>query len=307
MSDGVMPVRLDWMRLDPEVLDANGMQWFLTNCKGFWDSAAPRVDITERFIHHGAYMGPNYFKERIITLEGRAFANDFATLRAAQARVAGICADVNKSFWLTFESEIGNISAEVRLDDATTTQPFEVYTPAFDFSIQLIAPDPRKFSENWHVVAGRLPLQISDSGLNFDATLNFGVGANHGLIFGDDDVTGGARLINRGSAEAAPVLTLHGPLVNPVLSCQDSNGNGYQLKYNGTLNSGDIVVIDPDGPSVLLGGTASRRHLLNPANFSGFKVPPATDTPGVLVIGLSHDGSPSATGWFEAAYRDCWW
>lgn len=310
MSEGVMPCQLDWLRLD-EQYDENGIQWFLTKCEGFWDSPQPRMDLTERITGHGGYLGPNWMKERIIKLEGRAFQDDgdWAKLRAAQAAVNGICGgSTTAQYPLTFESEIGNITCYVQLDDSTTTQPTNVFTPAFDFTIQLIATDPRKYSENWHTVSGGLPLDGSGTGIDFDSTMHWGDGSGHGLLFGDDTVSGGARLINQGTAPSYPVFSIYGPLENPVLSTQDAQGNGYEMKYNATLAEGEWVDIAPEDPSVMLEGSGQRRHLLNPANFSGFVVPAATATaPGELIVGLSHDGDPFGTGHFEASYRDCWW
>lgn len=320
MAEGVMPLKLDWLYLNADVEDPNGVQWICTDCTGLWDSPNPRVNLTERVISHGAFMGPMYMKERIITIKGRAFAPDFDTLRTAQARVAGLCSDPNTTYDLVCESELGTLTCGVRLDGQTLTNPFAVFTPAFEFSMQLVAVDPRKYSNNWNMFTAGLASEGSGTGLNFGTWpvpnppidgLDFGTGSDtSGLVFGTSTTTGAVRLFNAGTAPSAPIYRLVGPLTTPTLTTVSESGVPAMMTYNATLGDGETVVINPLAPSVLLGGTASRRYLLNPANFSGFVIPPAnpaTDAPGVLQVGLVHQGPTTAAGYMQASYRDAWW
>lgn len=315
MADGVMPLKLDWLYLNPEVEDEQGIQWICTDCTGLWDSPEPRVNLAERVITHGAFMGPMYMKERVITIKGRAFAPDFATLRQAQAQVAGLCTDPNETYTLLCESEIGLIACGVRLDGKTLATPFNVFTPAFEFSIQVVAPDPRKYSNDWNTMSTGLAREGSGTGLDFAVADPASSGkkgldfvSDGGLTFGASTLSGAVALDNRGTAPSAPIYTLVGPLSTPVIST-GSDGAASTMRYNGELAAGETVVIDPASPSVLLGGTASRRHLLNPADFAGFVIPAAdaaTGNPGHLTIGLTHSGPVTASGYLQATYRDAW-
>lgn len=145
------------------------------------------------------------------------------------------------------------------------------------------------------------PYTTTLSGLNYgNSSL-----ANVGLTFGVSNTTGFSSLQNTGTAPAMPVYTLYGPLTTPVLTATQADGTTATLQYNATLGIGDTVVIDPKAPSVMFNG-ASRRYLLNPANFSGFNIPPidgATGKPGSLKVGLSHSGSSTAGGYCTATYQ----
>jgi hypothetical protein len=143
-----------------------------------------------------------------------------------------------------------------------------------------------------------------DSGLDFDDGLDFGTGAvDDGLDFGSTHASGLMRLTNRGTAPTMPVFTLYGPLINPSLTTAKGT-----LHYNTWIGPHQFVVIDPSVPSVLLGGTATRRELLYPANFEAFSIPAAAPdgTPGTLTVGLSHAGPVTYTGRVEARYRAAW-
>jgi len=147
------------------------------------------------------------------------------------------------------------------------------------------------------------PVEVN-SGLDFDGGLDFGTGAeDDGLDFGSTHASGLMRLTNRGTAPTMPVFTLYGPLINPSLTTAKGT-----LHYNTWIGPHQFVVIDPSVPSVLLGGTATRRELLYPANFEAFSIPAAAPdgTPGTLTVGLSHAGPVTYTGRVQARYRAAW-
>lgn len=313
--------QLDWLEFNPDVEDADGLHWIMTDIRGYFDSPAPRAQMSERVNAHGAFRGPNWRKARTISITGRCFAPDHVALRDAQARVAGICGAVDETYALTCYDESGVTTCLVRLDDDILTKPLKTYHPAFEFSIQLIAPDPRRYSNAIATSTTGLPRDGSGTGLDFaqlaelpgsGTGLYFGDGMpTSGLVFGTATLSGGVRLTNSGTAPSSPIYTLRGPLTKPVLTATQPDGVSGQMKYNAELGPQDTVVIDPVTPSVLLGGTASRRHLLNPANFASFFVPPAPSSgsasgPGVLIVGLTHEGPVTATGTLEVNYRDAW-
>lgn len=477
--DGNPIWHLDWLTLDPYNPDPNGVTWILEDEVGFWDGATPRLTsdtsaLVEKVNKHGAMLGPNWMMERIITLKGKTFAPDQGTLSLAVTQLSSICSDPNQTYKLSCDSVLGQIYCNVRLDAQTQITPFAL-APSFAWSIQLIAPDPRKYTTQTYTSTLQLPQASTGNGLDFatpvnnisnpqfatnttgwsafasttlaqvtapgtvpisgvttaasatstaaasngmqtalqplnlendhvslsaylyatvaktvtisiswydvnsnlisqstqatslmastwtqatvtgvpptNATqyqvaaqetatasgsvfyatafqaeynavstayttslqgLNFGAndltgvtGQPVGLTFGASDSSGIVTLLNGGTAPALPVFTLNGPLNTPVLTTTDANDNTATMQYNGTLGIGDVVVIDPNAPSVLFNG-ASRRFLLNPANFSAFAIPPmnpATGQPGVMNVGLSHSGSSSSGGYATATYQ----
>lgn len=304
---------LDWLTMDPgeHARDSRGVQWVCTEEKGFWSSPGPKAELTARLNQHGSYRPPGYKQSRTISLKGRAFARDWEVLRQAEADVLGLLSDPQTPGDLTCHSELGALTCQVYLDDEILCTPYANLTePAVEFSLQLVAPDPRKYAVETQVMSTGLAQDAGD-GLDFAQVgtfpddqdgLFFGFGDTDGLFFGTN-ISGFMTLTNRGTAPTFPIYTLHGPLTSPALTA-----GSYTIRYNANLAAGEFVVIDPLAPSVLLGGTAVRRHLVNPAQFQGFAVPAADPDgdPGALSVGLTHSGPVTDAGWVDAEFRSAW-
>jgi hypothetical protein len=305
MSWGASTWQLDWLTMDPhpDVRDANGVQWFATKVENFWGSPKSDVAFTPKIGRHGVFRVPAYKREKIVTITGRAYCPDDAMLRRAEIAVAGLLNRPDTEYPLICYSDMGNLACSVVLDSDIVTTPLDALNePGFEFSIQVAAPDPRKYSLETRTMQTGLPGLNSASGLSFTGQ-GGGLDFSAGLHFGTPSSNGFLDLTNAGTAPVYPVLTLYGPLTNPTLTT-----NVGSVTYNGTLSATDYVVIDPAVPSVLLGGTASRRHLVSPASFTALLIPRAVDdkTPGTLRVGLSHTGDPGATGYLSAAVRSAW-
>lgn len=314
MPEGAHVWTLDWLTMHPDggVRDAAGVQWILVQEKGFWGSPGTNAQLSGRLARHGVYRSPGWKKERTISLTGRAYAQDFTVLRQAEAALLGLLSDPRSPRALTCQSELGALTCDVFLDAEILCTPLQVISePGFEFSVQVVAPDPAKYSVEQQTMSTGLAREALD-GLDFNQVvqpdptqgLYFGIGADDdGLNFGTANATGFMTLTNRGSAPSSPVYTLYGPLTSPALTAGSAT-----MRYNGSLLAGEYVVIDPNAPSVLLGGTAVRRHLLNPAQFSAFAIPPASRTygPGVLSVGLTHSGPATDGGYVTATFRSAW-
>lgn len=307
--------RLDWLTFAGQgVTDSLGVQWILMEEQGFWDAPDVRSDLVERVNAHGAYVGPAYKQERVITLRGRFYSHDPRQMRAAWARITGMGADPTEFLSLSCDTEIGTMASDVRLDGKVETKPLQLLNVhGVEFSMNLVAPDPRKYSDQWHTMRAELPQANVGDGLDFAVATGGGFGPTyrglvHPLTFGTSNSTGFLQLTNGGTAPTCPVYTLTGPLTTPTLTATTGTTTA-QMRYNGSLDAGQSIVINPAVPSVLLGGTASRRHLLNPANFQGFFIPAAdnaTGTEGVLNVGLTHAGAVTTGGYATARFRDAW-
>lgn len=294
---------LDWVTFHHsyDVRDTQGVQWILMEEKGFWGSPGTGATLSPRLNKHGAYRSPGWKKERIVTVTGRCYAESYAVLRAAEANVLALLSDPKRPGMLTCYSELGGLELTVFLDDAILCAPLNIVSePGVEFSIQMVAPDPRKYSVEAHSQTTGLPIGGVD-GLDFLTGDGLDFVTTGGLHFGSA-TPGIMMLVNSGTAPTMPVYTLTGPLTNPVLTAATGT-----MKYNGTLGPGDFLVIDPSAPSVLLSGTATRRHLLYPANFEAFAIPAAVNgVPGTLPVGLSHEGPITDLGTVTAVYKNAW-
>ncbi len=312
------------LRFDPDRRDANGVLWFVSEETGFFGAPDNTGETTQRLNQHGAFRSPGWKKERTISLKGHAFAGSYPALRRAVHQMTGMLADPWQDAALTCYTELGPLTAQVYLDGDILTTPLDIYNPGIEWSLQLVAPDPRKYSIVRRTFRADLPRFDTDDGLDFSvgrssppedvftvfaAAPSDGVGLDFhtdgGLKFGESNATGFLQLTNTGTAPTSPTYTLHGPLTNPLITAT-TEGQRSEMRYNDTLGERESIVIDPSAPSVLLEGTASRRHLLNPAQFAGFAIPGVGVDDGHLSVGLTHEGESTAGGYVTATFREAW-
>lgn len=300
MIRGMPAWSLDGIDFNTGNPDSDGILWVIEEEQGFWGSVGLNATYTPKLNQHGSYRVPGFKERDTITLTCVTRLDvdryDYAAFRRAQMRVAALCSDSTTLYPLVCHSEIGPLVADVALDGDILTKLRNTQPPTFEWSIQLTAPDPRRYDLSWTRVQTGLPIDSATgldfvglgSGLDFDTT---------GLHFGSGSMSGTVMLTNKGTAPSQPILTLQGPLTNPTIATQ-----GGSITYNGTLAAGEYVVIDPADPSVLKGGTANVSHLVNPANFTAFTVRPGT----TLTVGLSHTGPSTDTGTLVVDFRSAW-
>ena len=279
--------------------DTDGIQWIATEDSEPLSAPAPTSTFSPKYQRHGSYWIPGFVERGTVSFAIRAYAQygDWQALARARLRAKAICQDPTTLYPLVFQSEIGNHVQYVTREGDLLIKPVDSQDPAFEFSVQLAAPDPRWYDENWTEQTTGVP-QNSITGLEFSGTgLDF-VAAGTGLDFGPAATAGTIALTNNGTAPTAPVLTLTGPLTTPVITVADGS-----IRYNATLAIGEYVEISPEDPSVLLNGVTSRNYLANPANWDAFVVPPG----GSLSIGLSHSGPSTDLGTVTARFRAAYW
>src|SRR6266571_25949 len=132
--------QLEWLRMDPypDVRDDEGVQWFATKVDGFWGSPKSDVAFTPKIARHGVFRVPGYKREKVITLTGRAYCADYATLERAESRVGGLLSEPDTEYPFICYTQVGNLACSVVLDGDIVTTPLDtVSEPGFEFSIQM--------------------------------------------------------------------------------------------------------------------------------------------------------------------------
>jgi hypothetical protein len=124
--------------------------------------------------------------------------------------------------------------------------------------LTVLAGDPYIYDYPAQVSSAAVPL-TSDVGAGFNMAFNVGFGGSIPI----NAVSG----YNGGTHTAYPVLTIAGPVVNPVLV----DAFGITMAFSITLAASDLLVVDCRNKSVVLNGTASRRTSL--AGLQWFSVP----------------------------------
>lgn len=238
--------------------DANGCDWILTKEAGWFASPAIKTARVDKPAARGIFRGNEFRGGRVMTLAGSLSAPNVATLRNAQRQLFGLCPDPHLQYPLTVTEEDGSATyANVALDGEILTTP--VSWRSVEFSIQLVAPDPRKFS----TPPAHVPIFLASPG---SGGVSYPV--KYPVAYGTPGSTGSAVISNAGSADADPQFQFIGPLTNPSVMRADT---GDVLTYNGSLTMFDVVTVDSATGAVLFDGI-NRRALLTANNW--FTIPP---------------------------------
>lgn len=267
-------------------LDADGTQWTVEAEEG-WSGSPQDADTA-----------------RIVTLRGWVWAPTWEARRRAEHRLAALCLDHTRPdrLWeLRCTEETGDFSAWVRRDAA----PLVTIRPAgyfLDWTLQLKAPDPRKYGTPTSKSVGP---PSSSGGLPWTTGLDWSTGLSWGTVIS----TGSIVLANPGYADAAVKFVIAGStvtgesLVNPRITAPTIDG---LLRYNDTLTTVAGVVpyveidTNPRRRTVLLGGTADRRA--RAAGSRWFTIPPRSE----LLVAFSADSMP-ATATLTAIWSTATW
>jgi len=263
--------------------DAAGCDWILTKETGWFGSPAIKTARVDKPAARGIFRGNEYRGGRVMTVEGTLSAPSVNALRAAQRTLAGILPDPHAQYPLTVIEESGYSSyANVALDGELLMTPISALSVSF--TIQLVAPDPRKFSSTPTTISTLLASGGS-GGVLYPVL--------YPVNYGAPGVPGAVTLTNNGTAEADPLCVLTGPLTSPYLVRADT---GDTVTYNGTLAASDSVVIDFGTGNVTLNGV-NRRPLVTALNW--FSIPARSS-----ISMLFRSANPADTGSLAVTFGD---
>lgn len=226
---------------------------------------APRTERVPRGSRHGAIDQTRYYEGRVLDLEGALveYGTDLAGLWAewdALKRRLQLGADRVVRFRRQGQLEDEQVTVRVAspLDD-------DVSVPkVIRWGVSLFAGDPRIYGAALRSAFYDPAASLSGGGVAMPLTFP--------LTFTTTTVTQ-LDLTNLGNFATPPVLTIKGPVVNPVV---DNNTTGESLYITYSLGSSDTVVVDVAARSVKLNG-ASRLDLLNTQSTKWWELQPGTN------------------------------
>lgn len=237
---------------------------------------------------HGLFFGADFFSSRKLTFDVWALA---ATPAAATALMDALLA-----VWQPPAGQDGVAPLTIRLpgldDRLIMGRPrrlaYDVQllrTGVVKATLQYEAADPRIYSATESLVTAALP--SSTGGLVWPTgwPLVWGVGS-----------AGSVSVTNTGNFGSRPVVTFYGQLVGLSLA-NVTTGKTFRMDDSYALNPGEILVVDFDAHSVLLGGTASRYGDVASTSQWFELVPGPNDL---------HLGAHSGDGYAEIRYRSAW-
>jgi hypothetical protein len=278
--------------------DETGCVYWVTEDRGWRSGAAPRPARSDRATASGQFRRPNYRTGLVVSWQGHCFAPTAMARAQAERKLATIGADPQSLFEVRGTDSVGTLFSLMEMDAALLIEPLSLTD--FGFSFQFASPDPRRYVPDT-TIGGTTGLVSGSGGLDWSTGggLNWSTGG--GLNWGTVGSTGLITFVNTGTAATDPVFTLSSPtgtLVNPVITMQST---GKQLRYNGTLNAGDTLVITTSAfnRSVILNGSTDVRVRMNIAQW--FQIPVGTST--IVFTADNVNAAATLTGSAYVAYN----
>lgn len=266
-------------------LDDNGTTWVVQSVEGWNGTPETRTAGSDRQADHGSFDAPAYYGSRVITAEGFAVSPTRDLSMLAQDVMASVCGDMTRlTALIVVEPGRPARRCHVRLNAATKVAP--VYGGyAFDWSLQLKAPDPRRYADAETVITLTLPTGAG-TGLTVPFTVPFSIPSSV--------ATNAAAAVNDGTFSTRPVVTFYGPVVNPAIA---NLTQGRTLAFDYTVNAGETLTVDFDARSVLLNGDVSRAYAISPGS-AWWEI-----QPGINDLQYQAGGG---TGQATVTYRGAW-
>jgi hypothetical protein len=263
------------------VTDQYGVTWLLNKVTG-WDG--PDVQgggVIPKSGDQGAWASPQYYQARQPTLIVTAMAPTQWHRDAARALLQQVV-PVSDLATFRYDEPISKKALVRRSGKITETYP-DLY--AVQFTIPLVAPDPRKYATQGSTVTFSPAASGVTGGIRLPVTLPFTLPAKQ--------ASGAAAVTNAGNFETRPVITITGPITAPVLT---NVTTGQSVSYSTlTVMAGQQLVVDFLAQLATLGGA------FRPADpSSSWWNLPATTTSTISVSGSSDVGASVSVAWSSA-------
>lgn len=265
----------------------NTSQYIITKISGLGSpkARADREDLAQR---HGQLDYTKFYSSRVIGLEGLCIGSDVNNVWDLFDAIKGAVALGTPHLFKfqrtgkAYQEQLG-VTVDGELD-----APMEIATRTIQWGVTLVAADPRMYSSTLSSGTYDPTASTAGGGITMPMTL---IG---GLLFSTTTVTR-LDLTNNGNFSAPVVVTIQGPVINPIVD-NDTYGQSLYILYN--LGSNDVVQIDTGARSVLLNG-ASRPDLLDAQNSVWW-----TLRPGLNSLRLRGTGMSAGVTALSAAFRE---
>lgn len=237
--------------------DEFDVYWLADTLTGWYGSPSSTVQLTQKPRAPGAWVSTSrQLTPRVITLAGAVAAPTPEALTDALNRL-NAAASLDATTLTVTENGVALLAIVYRQDVVLTTR---VSDYAATFSIQLVAPDPRKFLTPLTATT-RLP--ATSGGLVIPFAIPFALSAT--------STSGSCSLVNPGNVTGPVKLRIDGPTTGPVVT---HLGTGAALVFAASLalGAGDWIDVDMEAQTVLINGqNVSRNAYVTQRGWSGFE------------------------------------
>jgi hypothetical protein len=267
-------------------VDDDGVEWIVTSEQGWGASAGVRVDLDDRVHADGAWDSPGYEASRIVTLSGTAVAPTRRAQNLAKDRFNAAAGGRGLYPLVVTEEHLTRLAYVRRSGEAKASDRGAF---VFDFSITLVAPDPRKYDAiqairtsvaveitGAHAIDIHTPITTTDNliqggqlvvgGRTYPRTypLTYTGAGDPGPTGGGGTpggpVNGTAALVeNTGTRDTGGLIEIRGGLENPVVL---NMRTGETLAFGLILTADDVLTVDLMERTVVLNGSTSRRSTI---------------------------------------------
>jgi len=230
--------------------DDFGVDWVVTEEDGWSSAPSARTDMTDAERRDGADDAPTFEASRVITLSGTAIAPDWIEQNRAKDRLNGVAYRSRGLHRLVVTEHHATRYADVRRSGASKVADRPGF--AFDFTLSLVAPDPRRYAVTETTLTTTLRGIAVDVGRSYPR--------RYPLVY--PAATSTSPVVpyeNVGTHDTGLRLKFTGGLDRPGVI---DVGSGRTLQFGLRLAEGDVLDVDTLAQTVVLNGTASRRGSL---------------------------------------------
>lgn len=250
-----------------------------------------RADDIDRPLDHGSFYSREFLSGRQVTLkvgiagDAQSAADAVAKRDTLLAQWAPVSVDAITTKPLQFDQ--GGVGTRQLLGRPrrVASDVSRLKGGYITVTLEYVSGDPRIYGAGLNQTS--LALALATTGRSYNKAFNYGYGSGS---------SGTVVVINAGTFPTRPVVTFSGPVTNPFIENQTA---GTQLDLQITLAIGDVLTVDFDARTILLGGTASRYSAIRTGSVFWELAP------GANSIRFGADVSdPAASA--SVAWRDAW-
>jgi len=224
-------------------VDADGVAWMIKKLEG-WDGPPTVGQVIQRSADHGGWPAAQFYGPRLLTLTLLASAPSQAARDVAKTRLVQ-AVPVSDLATFTYDEPVPKL-AYVRQNGSGKIGMTYPTLCDVEFSIPMVAPDPRKYSTVPLLATATLPVPVINP-LTLPVTLPIGFPGS------TPPLASAITCVNSGTFETRPVITVGGPITSPQVV---NAATGQVISYTGLdMAAGDQLVIYTDARQSFLNGS----------------------------------------------------
>lgn len=238
---------LHWKRLPGGTRDAFGVDWGLDSLNGWFDGWEGSGSTEQKSQADGVWISPQYAGARVVHIAGDIDAPSWdAATQAWDRFLAGLpFRSLAPMTVTTGDGAVPEQMAMIRQHEKPLLPSEKRFKGRAEFSLSVIAPDPRKYATT--PTTANLVLPFSSGGLSFPITFP--------ISFPVSTTVSQATLTNAGSVTTYPTLTITGPCPPArIMNLTTSE----VIRVVDAVPAGQSLVIDVLNGTATVGGQARR-------------------------------------------------